>query len=288
MIGAQSVDSTRETPARQGLFCTKCGYSLRGLTSPQCPECGTNIDAQIAADPDLEQALLAWERRELGTSWRRCWVTIVRACANPNFYFTTAARRLRRPIASPSAFVALGLASGLLCYSVWRAVEQLIVFLDLWDDSHRAGQILDVMKRTLDVTLVFELASLVGYATVPLLTLLFIPVLPWIFARTQRRSFRYLDTMALMLPYAVLFQLLPIATHNHIVGPQLLAFRALALAVRLLVPICLFLLVFICFTRTFGSNRVRAIGASLTIIVFWVITDECVLRLYTQLLVSML
>ena len=35
----------REKERREGVRCVKCGYSLRGLTEPRCPECGTEFTA---------------------------------------------------------------------------------------------------------------------------------------------------------------------------------------------------------------------------------------------------
>ncbi|MBN1347474.1 MAG: hypothetical protein JXQ73_32590 [Phycisphaerae bacterium] len=43
--------SLREQLAKSGVpICVECGYQLRGLTEPRCPECGTPSDA-IAPDP---------------------------------------------------------------------------------------------------------------------------------------------------------------------------------------------------------------------------------------------
>ena len=30
---------------RHGLYCKSCGYNLKGLTEPRCPECGTEFSS---------------------------------------------------------------------------------------------------------------------------------------------------------------------------------------------------------------------------------------------------
>ena len=43
-------------PVRTPGFCAKCGYCLRGLTSPRCPECGTEFDEPTPfVDPSDDQ-----------------------------------------------------------------------------------------------------------------------------------------------------------------------------------------------------------------------------------------
>ncbi|RJP37048.1 MAG: hypothetical protein C4547_06315 [Phycisphaerales bacterium] len=43
VLAAISYDWQRRIEVKVGL-CRKCGYSLRGLTVPRCPECGTPFD----------------------------------------------------------------------------------------------------------------------------------------------------------------------------------------------------------------------------------------------------
>ncbi len=54
------------------LFCPKCGYSLKGLTSERCPECGLEIDfAELAASqiPWVHRKSQGWLR----SYWRTAW-----------------------------------------------------------------------------------------------------------------------------------------------------------------------------------------------------------------------
>ncbi|MBI4581406.1 MAG: hypothetical protein HY718_17015 [Planctomycetes bacterium] len=46
---------------QMGPFCRKCGYPLRGLNYPRCPECGTLRGFEVP----LEQLDLTGEEREL-------------------------------------------------------------------------------------------------------------------------------------------------------------------------------------------------------------------------------
>jgi hypothetical protein len=56
------------------LFCPGCGYSLRGITSEKCPECGLRIDRSAAA-----VSRIPWEhRRRIGHArayWRTLWMS---------------------------------------------------------------------------------------------------------------------------------------------------------------------------------------------------------------------
>ena len=46
---------------RTGVDCPHCGYSLRGLTAPQCPECGQRIRMAHLLGPRHRQAMfLEW------------------------------------------------------------------------------------------------------------------------------------------------------------------------------------------------------------------------------------
>lgn len=41
--GRNGGSSIGSSPHRPDTFCPKCGYSLKDLKSPICPECGTNL-----------------------------------------------------------------------------------------------------------------------------------------------------------------------------------------------------------------------------------------------------
>jgi hypothetical protein len=46
VISARSIRRVRRQLPDAGPYCTECGYSLRGLPEPRCPECGTAFDAE--------------------------------------------------------------------------------------------------------------------------------------------------------------------------------------------------------------------------------------------------
>ncbi len=62
-----------DVPPSLDLFCPACGYSLRGIDSEQCPECGFAIDRSAAA-----VSRIPWEHRgRLGVVrayWRTLWM----------------------------------------------------------------------------------------------------------------------------------------------------------------------------------------------------------------------
>lgn len=72
---------TNGTPTRAAyaddLYCPECGYSLRGLTSGRCPECGLLLDFI-----ESKVSLIPWERRrEIGrlrAYWRTVWGAVFR------------------------------------------------------------------------------------------------------------------------------------------------------------------------------------------------------------------
>ena len=69
-----SQPSESPAPPDLELFCPACGYSLRGIESDRCPECGFAIDRSAAA-----VSRIPWEhRRRLGLPrayWRTMWMS---------------------------------------------------------------------------------------------------------------------------------------------------------------------------------------------------------------------
>src|SRR6185295_8993543 len=53
---------TVETEETTGL-CWECGYPLRGLPTPRCPECGRAFDPADPATMNLGQHVGPWARR---------------------------------------------------------------------------------------------------------------------------------------------------------------------------------------------------------------------------------
>ncbi|HRX87090.1 MAG TPA: hypothetical protein P5572_18855 [Phycisphaerae bacterium] len=43
--------------------CPECTYSLQGLTTPRCPECGFALHPRLLTEPGLAVPRPAWERR---------------------------------------------------------------------------------------------------------------------------------------------------------------------------------------------------------------------------------
>lgn len=56
----------------EGRRCEDCGFDLRGLTRPHCPECGAAFDPNVMADPELRPIahLRIWQNSALvGVAW---------------------------------------------------------------------------------------------------------------------------------------------------------------------------------------------------------------------------
>jgi hypothetical protein len=62
------------TIGERDVYCPHCAYNLRGVESPQCPECGSVVDRTV-----LAQSILPWaQRKRLG--WIRAyWRTVFRS-----------------------------------------------------------------------------------------------------------------------------------------------------------------------------------------------------------------
>jgi hypothetical protein len=67
-ISMSQLDSTDE------LFCPGCGYSLRGIESARCPECGVEIDWSL-----LHQSLIPWVHRHKLGIWKAFVRTVWRS-----------------------------------------------------------------------------------------------------------------------------------------------------------------------------------------------------------------
>jgi hypothetical protein len=92
--------------------CLKCGYLLRGLSKPRCPECGRYFDR---ADPctygPLPRRVTRWQQRYAGTpSWPK--VTVIFAAS---LYFLEGSTR-------PGAFRDAGSDSWQLTAALWLGV----------------------------------------------------------------------------------------------------------------------------------------------------------------------
>ena len=62
------------------IHCPRCGYNLRTLTHPRCPECGLDIDWRIAVEHALAQTELlfehAWKRKPFSSLGKTIWWTL--------------------------------------------------------------------------------------------------------------------------------------------------------------------------------------------------------------------
>lgn len=76
MLGAVAWGAMSERPAADGsvvlvtedLLCPHCGYNLRGLTAPRCPECGLRFTAAALQSGRLRDAVAA--KSDLADPWQ--------------------------------------------------------------------------------------------------------------------------------------------------------------------------------------------------------------------------
>ena len=86
--------SATATAPTVDLFCPGCGYSLRGITSERCPECGLAIDRSSLAVSQIPWA----HRRRVGrvrAYWRTVWFC--------TFYRNRLAGEIARPVSYSDA-----------------------------------------------------------------------------------------------------------------------------------------------------------------------------------------
>ncbi len=76
------------------LYCPDCGYSLRGLTSDRCPECGLRLDFIESA-----VSLIPWERRREIGRFRAYWRTVLQVM----FRAKTFSRAVFQPVSYADA-----------------------------------------------------------------------------------------------------------------------------------------------------------------------------------------
>jgi len=116
----EDLSETTRSAYADDLFCPECGYSLRGLTSDRCPECGLLLDFI-----ESEVSLIPWERRrEIGRT-RAYWQTVVLTMLRSKFLCRAAYRpvnyrdaQLFRWITLLHVFVPL-----VLVLPLWRATS---------------------------------------------------------------------------------------------------------------------------------------------------------------------
>jgi hypothetical protein len=111
-------DSTAPTASAYAddLFCPECGYSLRGLTSDRCPECGLLLDFVESG-----VSVIPWERRREIGRMRAYWQTVFQVMFRNKLFCRAAYRsvsyrdaQLFRWVSVLCAYAALLLISGVI------------------------------------------------------------------------------------------------------------------------------------------------------------------------------
>ena len=89
MDSSSSQPVAIDNAAAEDLFCPACGYSLRGITSERCPECGLTIDRSSTA-----MSRIPWSHRVRIGRFRAYWRTNLIAILRPG----RLADEIRRPV----------------------------------------------------------------------------------------------------------------------------------------------------------------------------------------------
>jgi hypothetical protein len=76
--------NAREGPIQRDIFCEKCGYNLRGLKEPICPECG----AEFKPSKLLGASQLPWKQREVTGFLDAYWHTVALVLLHPRRFGT--------------------------------------------------------------------------------------------------------------------------------------------------------------------------------------------------------
>jgi hypothetical protein len=92
-----------------GRFCIGCGYSLRGIDSERCPECGTGVDHEAAAI-----SVIPWTHRGSLGWWRAYLRTVKLAILHP----AKLAHEIGRPANFADAVLFRRLTAGLATVSM--------------------------------------------------------------------------------------------------------------------------------------------------------------------------
>ena len=88
---ATSSPSVPAASAGEEFFCPSCGYSLRGISSDRCPECGLPIDRS-----QLAESQIPWSHRRRIGRFRAYWRTV--------WFCTFHRRRLADQVARPLSY----------------------------------------------------------------------------------------------------------------------------------------------------------------------------------------
>ena len=83
-----------DSAAVEDLICPACGYSLRGITSDRCPECGLAIDRV-----NLSASHIPWAHRRIIGRWRGYWRTNILVM----FHLSRLANEINRPVSFADA-----------------------------------------------------------------------------------------------------------------------------------------------------------------------------------------
>ncbi len=68
---AGSAAEDTHAPIALDLFCQRCGYNLKGLTSNRCPECGKSLETVRLVEPQIP-----WVHRKRLGRFRAYWKTV--------------------------------------------------------------------------------------------------------------------------------------------------------------------------------------------------------------------
>jgi hypothetical protein len=153
------------------LFCPGCGYSLRGIGSDVCPECGLHIDRSAAA-----ASRIPWEhRRRIGrvrAYWRTLWMSsraVGQDVMRPVNYRD--ARRFQLVTVLIAALPLVALAILPLPQNVYRGLSQPLVS---WPVTLPAGWAIDLtlplvaalgMRFALPLAIVLYFLAMTGVAS---------------------------------------------------------------------------------------------------------------------------
>jgi hypothetical protein len=127
-LEALSTDEAYDAPdwaaQREDLACPLCGYNLRGLSEPRCPECGCRFRWADLRDPARCAHPFLFEHHPERNGWS-FWKTAFGGLRPVRFWRSLAPAQPQRPLRLViywllSAFVALLCVAGIYLLGYWR------------------------------------------------------------------------------------------------------------------------------------------------------------------------
>lgn len=243
--------------------CLNCGYVLRGLVEPRCPECGKEFDPRYVEQFEARRLLLPWERTELGGVVNRTLKTSWLACIHSRRYFTALNQRQDQPIHRSGTFIISCMIASVLIHVIGLLLNSLWTLAYF---SFRTGSLMRGLKSAGEIRYYSVNTDWFGptlNVSSNLKTVLLMALLVFFLVRKKRGTFGFVDYSAMFAPII----LASAATLSLVLLICIIHFRLLPYLVHFSVwiPILLFAIMTWNCARIL-MNKSRAVAAGLCLV----------------------